>query len=60
MKLGGRVMKYRIHDGNSEDSLVIEGETFEEMQIQAQAEADKRGWKSPWSEKIESRDSPSP
>ena len=45
-------MKFRIHDGNSEDSLVIEGETIEELREKAEKETSKRGWKDCWSEEI--------
>lgn len=48
-------MKFRIHyqlaDG-SEDSIVIEGKTHEEIREQADKELEKRGGKNPWSEEL--------
>lgn len=46
-------MIYRIHDGNSDDSLVIEGKTIEEIREKAKKETEKRGWKDCWSEELE-------
>lgn len=45
-------MKFRIHDGNSDDSLVIEGETIAEIRERANIETEKRGWKDCWSEEL--------
>ena len=46
-------MKFRIHNGGEyEDSLVIEADTIEELQVIAKTETEKRGWKEPWSEEI--------
>ena len=45
-------MKFRIHDGLSEDSIVIEGDTIEELQEIANRETVKRGWKDCWSEEL--------
>ncbi len=46
-------MKFRIHNGEYDDSIVIEGETIEELQEIAKKETEKRGWKDCWSEKID-------
>jgi len=45
-------MKFRIHDDETDDSLVIEAETIEEIREVVEREANKRGWKNPWSEQI--------
>jgi hypothetical protein len=45
-------MKFKIHDSESFDSIVVEQDTLEECQYQAQEEADKRNWINPWSEKL--------
>ncbi len=45
-------MKFRIHNEDSTDSLVIEGDTIEECQKKAKYETEKRGWKNPWSEEL--------
>ena len=45
-------MKFKIHDGKTEDSLVISGETIEDCRAEAKKEVDKRGWKDFWSEAI--------
>ncbi len=43
-------MKYKIYyhgiDDNVTDSLIVEGETIEEVRKKAFAEANKRGWHS--------------
>jgi hypothetical protein len=49
-------MIFRIHyDGNYQDSVMVEGETIEEIREKAFAEGDKRGWEKSkcWSEQIE-------
>lgn len=51
-------MKFRIHseiDGveDSEDSIVLEGDTIEEVRTKADIETGKRGWVNCWSEEIE-------
>ncbi len=48
----GYTMEFRIHNGEYEDSLVISGDTIEELQEKAQRETDKRGWKDCWSEEL--------
>ena len=49
-------MKFRIHNGGEyEDSLVIEGETIEEIRVIAEKETNKRGWKDCWSEEIKAK-----
>jgi len=45
-------MTFRIHDGNSEDSLVITADTIEEVRKSADRETGKRGWKDCWSEEV--------
>ena len=52
-------MKFRIHyNGEYEDSIVIEGNTIEEIREKAFAEGDKRGWNREdcWSEQIGSEE----
>ena len=48
-------MKFRIHgcycDG-TEDSIVISGDTIEEVQEKAKIETEKRNWQDCWSEEI--------
>ena len=45
-------MKFKIHDGESSDSIVVEQDTLDECYCKAQEEADKRNWINPWSEKL--------
>lgn len=45
-------MKFRIHNGTYEDSIIVEGNTIEECRDKAHDEEAKRGWKDCWSEKI--------
>ena len=45
-------MEFRIHNGEYEDSLIITGETIEEIRKIALEEVEKRGWKNCWSEEI--------
>ena len=45
-------MIFRIHDGNSEDSIVAKGETIEEVRENADKETEPRGWKDCWSEEL--------
>lgn len=48
-------MKFRIHGENAtgnEDSLVIEGDTIEELKVIAAQEIEKRGWVDVWSEEL--------
>lgn len=47
-------MKFRIHGtvGDYEDSIIIQGETIEELQKIAKKETDKRNWENMWSEKL--------
>ncbi|KKN00949.1 hypothetical protein LCGC14_1132790 [marine sediment metagenome] len=45
-------MKFRIHNGEYEDSLVIEGDTIKAVRDKANRETEKRGWKDCWSEEI--------
>lgn len=47
-------MKFRIHNGEYEDDIVIEGGTIEEIKELAKRETEKRGWKDCWSEEIKS------
>ena len=52
----GKTMKFRIHyNGEYEDSIVITGNTIEEIREKAFAEGDKRGWNREdcWSEQID-------
>ncbi len=48
-------MKFRIHytlkDG-SEDSIVVEGESHEEIREKADIMLEERGGKDPWSEEL--------
>lgn len=48
-------MKFRIHNRENGDSLVVEGDTIEECREQAKGEGEKRYWKIEdcWSEKLE-------
>ena len=49
-------MKFIIHyNGEYEDSIVIEGNTIEEIREKAFVEGDKRGWNREdcWSEQID-------
>ncbi len=46
-------LKFRIHNGEYDDSIVICGETIEEIQEKALKEVEKRGWKNCWSEEVE-------
>ena len=43
-------MRFRIHDGNSDDSILVEGKTIEEIRGKAERETSRRGWKDCWSE----------
>ena len=45
-------MRFRIHNGEYEDDIVIEGDTIEEIKKLAERETEKRGWKDCWSEEI--------
>ena len=49
-------MKFVIHwsKGGFEDSLMVSGETIDEMRTQVQLEMEKRGWKEEdcWSERV--------
>lgn len=48
-------MKYRIHyklEDGSEDSLVIEGDSLDEICDKASVELKKRNAKDPWSEEL--------
>ncbi len=45
-------MTYRIHDGLSEESIVISAETIEELREQALIEVARRGWRDCWSEEV--------
>lgn len=47
-------MRFRIHYevGGAEDSIVIDGETIEEIRIKAGHELHKRGGINPWAEEI--------
>jgi len=49
-------MRFRIHGTDatgSDDSLVIEGDTIEELKLTAAQETEKRGWTDCWSEKCD-------
>jgi len=46
------IEKFRIHDGMSDDSIIIEGCSIEEVTQKAKEEIDKRGWKDCWSEDL--------
>ncbi len=48
-------MKFLIHGedaAGNEDSLVIEGDTIEELKVIAAQETEKRGWIDFWSEEL--------
>lgn len=49
-------MRYRTHytlaDG-SEDSIVLSGDTIEEIREKAQSEIERRGATNPWSEELQ-------
>ena len=48
-------MKFLIHGedaAGNEDSLVIEGDTIEELKVIAAQETEKRGWVDFWSEEL--------
>ena len=45
-------MKFRIHNGEYEDSLVVSGDTIEDVRKAADKETEKRGWKDCWSEEL--------
>ena len=47
-------MKFRIHNRKYEDSLVVEGDTIEEVRKKAFYEEERRGWKREdcWSEEV--------
>jgi hypothetical protein len=42
------------HADGTEDSIIISGDTVEEVRSLADAELAKRGGKNPWSEELES------
>lgn len=49
-------MKFKIYGidaSGSEDSLLIEGETLEELKAMAVQEVEKRGWSDCWSEECD-------
>ena len=49
-------MIFKIHyNGKYEDSLIVEGETIEELREIVKAETSRRGWddKDCWSEEVE-------
>lgn len=48
-------MKYRIHNGDSSDSITIEGDSLIECQEQAKNEVELRGWTNPWSEEVKEK-----
>lgn len=48
-------MTYRIHyrlPNGQDDSIVLSGETIEEIRQKAEAEVKRRGGTHPWSEKL--------
>ena len=47
-------MKFRIHNRENDDSLVIEGETIEECREAAKRQEARRGWnpENCWSEEL--------
>lgn len=45
-------MEFKIHNGAYKDSIVIEGDTIEEIQKIAKQETKRRGWKNCWSEEV--------
>ena len=47
-------MKFRIHDGITDDTIVIEADTMKELKAIAKRETEKRGWKNCWSEELKS------
>ena len=46
------MIRVRIHDGRSDDSIVLFGETLEDLRGQAKVESERRGWKDCWSEEL--------
>jgi hypothetical protein len=47
-------MRFRIHFtvGNTNDSIVVAGDSIEEIREQAASEIEKRGGSNPWSEEL--------
>jgi hypothetical protein len=48
-------MKFKIHftlNDGTEDSIVVSGDTLEEIREKAYAELDKRGGRDAWSEEL--------
>lgn len=45
-------MKFEIHDDVTDDYVVIEADTLEEIREKAKFEASSRGWENPWSMQI--------
>lgn len=45
-------MKFKIGDCESQDEIIIEAETLEEIKEIAQYEVSRRGWQEPYSMKI--------
>ena len=51
-------MEFIIHyNGRYQDSLVVEGDTIEDIKTKASGECEKRGWDSKdcWSERMEDK-----
>lgn len=46
-------MRFKIHDGNSDDYVIVSGDTIEEVRERAAVEVKKRFWQDPWSESVE-------
>ena len=45
-------MKFRVHDGNSNDYFDLEGNNINELSIIARRESSRRKWCSCWSERL--------
>ena len=46
------MLRFKIHDGVTDDSIVLEAETIEELRAAAKYETERRGWKNCWSEEM--------
>lgn len=48
-------MKFRIHgtyENGTEDSVIVEGDSINDIKILAQDEVANRGWSNTWSEEV--------
>ena len=46
-------VKARVHNDHDDDTFVIEASSLKELRRIAKDEVEKRGWKDPWSERID-------